>query len=52
MKNYLFVCTFINSRGDTRVRRFEDMESGLAFCAVLDKRIERGTCGGYCFSRV
>ena len=49
---YQFVCTYINSRGDTRVKYFEDMESGLAFCDILDKRIKRGTCGGYAFSRI
>ena len=47
-----FVCTYINSRGDTRVRYFETMEAGLAFCDTLDGRIKRGTCGGYSFSRV
>lgn len=48
----VYVCTYINSRGDTRVRWFKDEASGLAFCKVLDARIQRGTCGGYSFSRI
>ena len=50
MKKNVFVCTYINSRGNTRVRYFETMEAGLAFCDILDKRIQRGTCGGYSFT--
>jgi len=46
------VCTYINGKGDTRVKYFDDEDSGLEFCRTLDKRIERGTCGGYAFSRV
>ena len=46
------VCTYINSRGDTRVKYFSSEEEGLAFCGVLDERIRRGTCGGYSFSRI
>lgn len=51
MKFY-YVCTYINSRGDTRVKYFVTREAGLAFCDILDKRIERGTCGGYAFSAI
>jgi hypothetical protein len=46
------VCTYINSRGDTRVKYFCSETEGLAFCDKLDERIRRGTCGGYSFSRI
>ena len=31
---------------------FNDMEEGLAFTQTLDKRIKRGTCGGYSFMEI
>ena len=49
---YTHVCTYINSKGDTRVKYFVSESEGLAFCDKLDKRIERGTCGGYSFSKI
>lgn len=52
MKKYTHVCTYINSRGDTRVKYFDSIEAAIAFCLMLDKRIERGTCGGYSMSAV
>ena len=45
----VWVCYYINSRGDERQKIFDKMEDGLAFTQLLDKRIERGTCGGYSF---
>jgi len=47
-----YVCYYINSRGDNRVKYFSTMEEGLAFCSVLDERIKHGTCGGYDFTEV
>ena len=49
MKKRTWICYYINSRGDERQKVFDDMEKGLAFTQLLDKRIERGTCGGYSF---
>lgn len=42
--------SFTNSKGNTVHKTFYDLDEALAFTAVLDKRIERGTCGGYCLS--
>lgn len=46
------VCTYINSRGNTRVKYFNSESDGLAFCDLLDTRIKKGTCGGYSLSQV
>lgn len=48
-KKRTWICYYINSKGDHRQKVFDDMEEGLAFTQLLDKRIERGTCGGYSF---
>lgn len=45
----LWICYYINSRGNECQRVFDNMEDGLDFTQLLDKRIERGTCGGYSF---
>lgn len=53
MKIYVYTITYINSRGDERLKQFsgkdraEVMARALDFCRVLDGRIERKTCGGY-----
>ena len=47
-----FLCTYINSRGDTKEKVFADINEGLAFTEKLDERLERGTCFGYTFSRI
>jgi hypothetical protein len=50
MKNKrTWVCYYINSYGDERHKVFDNIEDGLAFTRLLDKRIEKGTCGGYSF---
>jgi hypothetical protein len=49
---YEYVCTYINGKGDTKVKYFVSEKEGLEFCDKLDKRIGRGTCGGYAFSRI
>ena len=49
-KRRIWICYYINSRGDERQKAFEDMEDGVAFTKLLDQRIERGTCGGYTFT--
>ena len=49
---YSYVCSYINSRGDERVKYFKTMEEGLAFCDILDERIKRGTCRGYVFTSI
>ena len=46
----VWVCHFINSRGDTRARYFKTADEAADFTATLDKRIERGSCGGYILS--
>lgn len=38
---------YINSKGKTKVRGFENKDEALKFIKILDKRIEKGTCGGY-----
>lgn len=47
-----WICYYINSKGDERQKVFDNMEDGLAFTQLLDKKIERGTCGGYSFMEV
>lgn len=47
-----WICYYINSKGDERQKVFSNMEEGLAFTKLLDKRIERGTCGGYSFMEI
>jgi hypothetical protein len=50
MKNKrLWVCYYINSKGDERQKVFDNLEDGLHFTQLLDKIIERGTCFGYSF---
>lgn len=46
------ICTYINSRGDTRVKLFASVDAGLTFCDILDQRIKRGTCGGYTLTSI
>lgn len=48
-KKRTWICYYINSKGNEMQKAFNDMEEGLAFTRTLDKRIERGTCGGYSF---
>lgn len=36
-----------NSRGRIVVKGFSDDATAFAFMDKLDKRIEKGTCGGY-----
>lgn len=48
-KERTWICYYINSKGDERQKVFDDMEKGLEFTRLLDKRIKRGTCGGYSF---
>lgn len=38
---------YINSKGKTKVRWFENKDEALKFIKVLNERIENGTCGGY-----
>lgn len=51
-KKRTWVCYYINSKGDERQKVFDDMEKGLEFTRLLDKRIKKGTCGGYSFMEV
>ena len=51
-KKRTWVCYYINGKGNEREKVFDNMEDGLAFTQLLDKRIERGTCGGYSFMEV
>jgi hypothetical protein len=47
-----WICWYVNGRGRESKKTFSSMEAGTAFTAILDKRIERGTCGGYCLSKL
>ena len=51
-KKEAWICYYVNGNGDKRQRVFYDMEEGLTFTQLLDKRIEKGTCSGYTFMRV
>lgn len=51
-KKRTWICYYINSKGNERQKVFNDMEDGLVFTQLLDKRIERGTCGGYSFMEI
>lgn len=51
-KKRIWVCYYINSRGNEMQKIFHDMEEGLVFTQKLDKRIEKGTCGGYSFMEI
>ena len=42
-----WICCYINSKGKEVSKIFDDIETGLKFIRLLDKRIEKGTCGGY-----
>lgn len=53
MKKYVFSVFYINSRGYesrkdfTGEDHYKTLEQAVEFTRVLDRRIERGTCGGY-----
>lgn len=48
--NETFHLTYTNSKGNTIHKTFTDIDEATAFTTMLDQRIERGTCGGYCLS--
>lgn len=48
-KKRSWICYYINSNGNQKEKIFDDLEKGLEFTRLLDKRIEKGTCGGYDF---
>lgn len=48
-KKRTWVCYYINGQGCEKQKVFYDMEEGLEFTKLLDKRIDKGTCGGYSF---
>lgn len=52
MKIAKYICYYINSKGNVTHKTFSELEDGLAFCKILDKRIEQGTCGGYDFMNI
>ena len=45
-----WICCYINSKGKEVSKIFDDIETGLKFIRLLDKRIGKGTCGGYIFT--
>jgi hypothetical protein len=47
-----WICHYTSSKGNDMQKVFSDMDEGLAFTRTLDRRIERGTCGGYTFSEI
>ena len=47
-----WICYYINSKGKEVSKIFDDIETGLKFIRLLDKRIEKGTCGGYIIRQI
>lgn len=47
-----WVCYYINSRGNEKQKVFHNLEEGLNFTKLLDKKIEKGTCRGYNFTEI
>ena len=47
----MYTVYYINSHGVKRYKAFTDRAEAVGFTAQLDKRIERGTCGGYNLNR-
>lgn len=47
-----WICYYINGQGDEKQKIFHNLEEGLKFTRKLDKRIEKGTCGGYDFMEI
>ena len=41
------IITYINRCGKLTTKGFSNKEEAQEFVAKLDKRIEKGTCGGY-----
>lgn len=50
-KKVVWVCYYINGKGNEQQKVFDNMDKGLAFTRLLDERIEKGTCGGYSFMK-
>ena len=48
--NETYRLVYTNSKGTIVHKTFTDIDEATAFTAILDKRIERGTCGGYTLS--
>lgn len=47
-----YILEYINSRGNTTVKMLTSDEEQRAWAEKLDKRIEKGTCGGYIITAV
>lgn len=43
---------YIGRNGKTIVKSFTSIDDALKFTAILDERIEKGTCGGYILTKV
>ena len=43
----MYHVVYINSRGKEMHKYFETCSAALDFTRILDKRITRGSCGGY-----
>lgn len=41
------IVSWINSKGRLQVKSFDSMVDAIEFMKCLDRRVERGTCGGY-----
>lgn len=51
-KKRTWICYYINNKGNEKQKIFDDLEKGLEFTRLLDKRIEKGTCRGYDFTEL
>ena len=50
--NPTFILYYTNSRGNTIQKHFSHIKEATDYTAMLDKRIERGTCIGYTLSSI
>lgn len=46
------IIEYIGRNGKTIVKGFSNIEEAYTFTEKLDKRIEKGTCGGYIMTKL
>ena len=47
-----FLIVYINSKGNETQKTFHSLDEALSFINKLDKRIEKGSCFGYCMTQL
>lgn len=52
MDKHTWAVTYTTASNNLITKRFENEEDCIAFTEKLDKRIAKGTCGGYISSRL